>query len=111
MVPRLTYSIESWLGAPQYSLNRVMVLQKKIIRAIYNLPYSFHTENNFVSNKIFKIHEHSSSLFGGNMFNLVSKAIFSFSSDYHNYGTKNHKNLKIPKFNREKLSHAGFIKV
>ena len=37
MVPCITYDIGNWFGARQNFLNRVQVLQKKTIRATYNL--------------------------------------------------------------------------
>ena len=41
--PYLNYAIESGYGAPEYTVEKIKVLQRKAIRAIFNLPYNEHT--------------------------------------------------------------------
>ena len=43
--PHLNYSIEPWYGTSLVSTIRTSELQKKAIRAFYNLPYLEHTNN------------------------------------------------------------------
>ena len=87
IVTRLTYDIESRFEAPYFSLNRVQVSQKKIIRTIYNLSCNSHTESFFTCNYLFKIHELSILSLGVHTFKLLSNAKFSLNSDFQNYST------------------------
>ena len=45
--PYIMYAIEFWYAAPSYLSNRILVLQKKSVRIVYNLPYNDHTRNYF----------------------------------------------------------------
>ena len=50
--PYLNYNIELWFGASEYMLEKVRALQRKSLRAIFNLPYNHHTfffQKTFVS--------------------------------------------------------------
>ena len=55
ILPYLTYCIESWHAAPNYLTDSIFVLQKKSIRAVYNLPYNSHTNQFFKNNNILKL--------------------------------------------------------
>ena len=43
----LSYCMGSWFGAPSYLTEGISVLQKKCIRAIYNLEYKTYTKDYF----------------------------------------------------------------
>ena len=53
--PYMHYCIESWFGTSQTVLGGVRVLQKRAIRAIFNLPFYSQTNNFFKENFILKI--------------------------------------------------------
>ena len=53
--PYLKYAIEAWYGAPQCVSNRVKVIQKKAIRAIFDLNYNSHTTEYFTFSGILKL--------------------------------------------------------
>ena len=54
--PYLSYGIEAWHGTYQNNTSKILVLQKKAIRAINNLAYNEHTNAYFKCiNKILKL--------------------------------------------------------
>ena len=53
--PHLTYGILAWGNAKQSVLNRTVILQKRAIRMINNVPYNTHTEPLFKKNKILQL--------------------------------------------------------
>ena len=57
ILPYITYAIETWHGSPKYLQNQLFILQKKAIRAIFNLPYNFHTNNYFKDARLLKLEE------------------------------------------------------
>ena len=107
--PYLNCSIETkiWYGKSLVSTRRASVLQKKVIRAVYNLPYNDHTSDYFKTSKILKI---------GNLYknNLCNHIIRSNASDinnyisqflqphsaFHDYNTRIRNNLVVPRFAR-----------
>ena len=62
----ITYGIDIRFGAADNVLERVIVLQKKIIRAMNSLPFNVHTGYLFKNMKIFRVndfHKHSLATF------------------------------------------------
>lgn len=53
--PYMFYVIQTWFGAPHYLRKKIVTLQKKAIRCVYNLSYSEHTSIYFNESKILKI--------------------------------------------------------
>jgi hypothetical protein len=55
ILPYLTYGIELWGGAGTSLLNKLVISQKKAIRAINNLPFNGHTAKYFQLNTMLPI--------------------------------------------------------
>ena len=105
ILPYLTYCIEAWYAAPRYLSHRVHVLQKKSIRAIYDLDYNDHTNNYFKCNSILKLED----LYNVRACSLVFKCIhlnensisnLACHSDFHSYNTRNANKLVAPRYKR-----------
>ena len=105
ILPYLTYCIEAWYAAPNYLSHRVHVLQKKSIRAIYDLNYNDHTNDYFKCNSILKLKD----LYNVRACSLVFKYIrlnenndlnLTCHSDVHRYNTRNANKLVAPRYNR-----------
>ena len=52
--PYINYNIESWFGASQYMIEKVRILQRQSLGAVFNLTYNDHTNSFFKSNFIIK---------------------------------------------------------
>ena len=99
VMPHLSYGIEIWFGAPVTVSCRVIVLQKKIIRAMNSLPFNAHTNTFFKNMNILKLqslHDFSLAL---RMFKNNHLATFETNSNFHNYRTRNRNNLVVPRYN------------
>ena len=53
--PYLSYGIEAWHGTYENNTSKIVVLQKKAIRAINNLAYNEHANAYCKCNKILKL--------------------------------------------------------
>ena len=53
--PYLSFGVEAWHGRYQNNTSKIIVFQKKAIRAINNLTYNEHTNACFKCNKILKL--------------------------------------------------------
>ena len=115
ILPYLNYSIEAWFGAARTDSNKIFVLQKKSIRAIFRLPFNAHTNESFKINNILKINE----LYKLNLCSLVYKytqpsidlpsAIrFQPVASRHTHNTRHNHNLVTPRYNLTK-SQSSFV--
>ena len=113
--PYLTYAIEAWYSAPKYLTDKVLILQKKSIRAINSLPYNEHTSKYFKEMKILKLPD----LYRENLvtyfFNTVNKnanlnisQFIEHNQNIHQYPTRNRTNIHLPLF-RKTHTQAGFL--
>ena len=104
--PYLNYGIESWHGASQSAVSGVHVLQKKVIRAVFNLDFNAHTNQHFKQSFILKCKE----LYTFNLSSHLYKLLKNRNNDYlaqylrsyselHNHNTRNNSSLIIPRFN------------
>ena len=57
ILPYLNYGILAWGNATQTRLNKVLLLQKKVMGAICNAPYRAHTDELFRQKRILKIND------------------------------------------------------
>mgnify|MGYP001950330936 CR=1 FL=1 len=55
--PYISYGVEAWYGTYKNHTNKILVLQKKAIRAINNLDYNDHTIDYFRENRILKLED------------------------------------------------------
>lgn len=111
--PYLNYAIDSWYGAPEYAVETIKVLQRKAIRAIFNLPYNEHTTRYFKEAKILKLED----IYKLNICSTVFTSLTSnnnisprlqITSERHNYSTRNSTSLVLPQFNRSR-TQSSFI--
>ena len=96
ILPYLTYCIESWHAAPYYLTDSIFVLQKKSIRAVYNLPYNSHTNQFFKNNNILKLKDLYKLSLCSLLFDYIyTNGIYTFSTrltthaQTHSHNTRN----------------------
>ena len=111
ILPYITYGIESWFGAPNYLSDRVQVLQKKAIRAIFKLPYNSHTGFYFKDHNFLRLNELylfnlSSSVFKYKNFDLNLAIALPARSDLSSHATRNRFDLSVPYFRRAKSQNS-----
>ena len=115
--PYLNYNIESWFGASEYMLEKVRVLQRKSLRAIFNLPYNDHTNYFFKNNLILKLDDLYRFNLSVSMFNYINNPTdhrdfiscsLTYNSSYHGYSTRTNNNLSVIRFNRT-ASQSSFV--
>ena len=105
--PYLIYCILSWFAAPNYLTNRISILQKKCIRAIYNLNYNEHTKSYFEKSKVFTIPD----LYTRNVLIYVYKTLnqdfdpcllqhLVRNCDFHSTSTRNRYDFVVPLYKK-----------
>ena len=115
ILPYLSYGIEAWFGASSTDSNKILILQKKSVRAIFNLPFNDHTNDYFKNNNILKVND----LYKLNLCSLVYRytqpavnlpntARFHANSDIHSYNTRFNQHLAVPRYNLTK-SQSSFL--
>ena len=106
ILPHLNYGIECWYATPNFALNKLEILQKKAIRAIFNLPYNSHTNDIFKENSLLKLHDIYKLNLACHTYNVVnSPENYDNSlhprtvSSIHSYNTRNRNNISVPRCN------------
>ena len=110
VLPHITYGIDIWFGAADTVLERVIVLQKKIIRAMNSLPFNAHTGDFFKNMNILRVndlHKLSLAIF---MFKNITNSTFNTNSDFHHYNTRFRNNLVIPLHNLTMTQKNWYIR-
>ena len=118
IVPYLNYGILAWGNACSNLLNRLFLLQKKVLRIIHNISFRSHTDNLFFQNKILKITDIYQFQLGQFMYNLknnnippIFKTMFVFNNTIHKYPTRQanfiHLPLKRTLFAQKTFVYAG----
>ena len=114
--PYINYGIEAWAAAPRGSLNRIVVQQKKAVRAVNCLDYNEHTADYFKSMKLFNVmslYQFRCSLY---LFKILSdhsynpyffNYINNISHDHHHL-TRNSSQLTLPLLRKSK-SQSSFV--
>ena len=113
--PYMHYCIESWFGTSQTVLGGVRVLQKRAIRAIFNLPFNSHTNSFFKENFILKVTDiyrlklccFFFRILNDNQNSYISQSINSLNY-MHNHNTRNSSLITTPHFNRS-TSQRSFM--
>ena len=113
ILPHLNYGVECWYAAPNFSLNKLQVLQKKAVRAIFNMPYNSHTNDVFKENGLLKLVDIYRLNLACHMYNIrkmpanydISLRPRSMSS-IHSYETRN--SIAIPRYNKT-TSQSSFL--
>lgn len=93
--PYLTYCNIIWASTYKSNLQRLTILQKRVIRYVANVPYNSHTHQLFLEFKLLKIEQIRTVQIGEFMFryehNLLPVAyrqMFFRASDFHSYSTR-----------------------
>ena len=93
--PYLTYGILAWGNSSKILNNRILILQKRILRIIHNVHFRSHTDILFFNNKILKIEDLYNWHLGIFMFQLSQNelpspliAIFTRNYQIHSYPTR-----------------------
>ena len=103
ILPYLNYGILAWGNANQTLLNRLLLLQKKSLRIIYNSATRSHTDPLFFENKILKVQDLYSFQLGQFMYNYNNKALpnifhtmFLKNDSFHKYPTRRSNEFHFP---------------
>ena len=115
ILPYLNYGVECWHAAPNYALNKLQVLQKKAVRAIFNLSFNAHTNDYFKENGLLKLNDIYRVNLTSHIYNMKKNpANYDSSlhprsmSSIHSYNTRNRDSLTIPRYNRT-ASQSSFL--
>ena len=103
ILPYLNYGLLVWGNTHQTLLDKVFLLQKKIIRIICNSPFHSHTDALFFDNKILKVKDLYFFQLGQFMYNYnnnmlpsVFQEMFFKNSSVHNYPTRHSDDFHLP---------------
>ena len=95
ILPYLNYGILAWGNSFHYQLDKLLILQKRVIRIICHTNRLSHTNSLFLENKILKVHDLFNFFLGCFMFQLNSNdlphaitSIFQKNQQLHNYPTR-----------------------
>ena len=107
--------MECWHAAPNYVLNKLQVLQKKAIRAVFNLPFNSHTNDYFKENGLLKLYDIYRLNLTSHMYNIrknpdnYDTSIHpSTMSSIHSHNTRNRNSFAVPRYNRA-ASQSSFM--
>ena len=109
VLPHITYRIVIWFSAADTVLERVIVLQKKMIRAKNFLPFNAHTGDFFKNMNILRVnglHKLSLAIF---MFKSIINSSVNPNSDFHQYKTRFRNNLVIPLHSLTRTQKIGTL--
>lgn len=101
--PYLTYGLTLWGGTHKTYTNKILVLQKKLVRAIHKAIYNDHTNSLFMNIGILKLPELYSWYIANFMYRYTNGMlprsldnIFITHQSVHNYSTRNQSNMSVP---------------
>ena len=98
--------MEIYFGAPDYILERIIILQKKIFRSINSLPYNSHTDQYFKSMSVLKANDIHFFSMSTRAFQSREKLASITHSELHPYNTRNKDNPILPFFHLTKSQKA-----
>ena len=103
ILPYLNYGILVWGNTHQSLLDKILLLQKKSLRIIFNLNMRAHTDDLFCSNRLLKVKDLYLFQLGQFMFNYkknnlpkVFDKIFYRNERLHNYPTRHSNEYHLP---------------
>ena len=112
ILPFLSYCCIVWGYTYSVHINKLYILQKKVLRAIYRTPYDSHSNPLFRDSNVFTIFElvkYYTLIFVFNYFNDNLPRNFSnfflLNSSLHDYNTRNANLLSIPRFSLTSSQH------
>ena len=115
ILPYLNYGILAWGNTQKALLDKLLLLQKKSLRIIFNKPSHFHTNQLFLENKILKVKDLYSFQLGQFMYNYNNNSLpsafdnmFPRNQSFHNYPTRRSNEFHLPLL-RTLLAQNTFI--
>ena len=115
ILPYLYYGILAWGNAAQIRIDKILLLQKKVMRLICNTSYRSHTNVLFRENRILKINDLYRFQLGQFMYNIhknstpnVFKNMFLKNNTIHNYSTRQANDFHLPK-SRTNFANRNFM--
>lgn len=84
--PYLIYCNHVWGNNYQINLEKIFILQKKLIRIVTCSPYRAHTEPLFVANNVLTVYDINTYVIGMFMYKCMNEGI---SGDFRNYFVRN----------------------
>ena len=115
ILPYLNYGLLAWGSAHQTLLDKLLLLQKKVLRIICGVPPRSHSEPLFTKYKILKIKDLYFFQLGQFMFNYNANALpsifnsmFPRNQFFHNYPTRQSNEFHLPLL-RTLLAQSTFI--
>ena len=118
ILPHLNYNLLVWGNANKSHLHHLLLIQKRAVRNICNVSYTFHTTDLFKELHILpilKLYDCQLAIFmykyHHNMLPPIFDSFYQFNHDFHHYNTRS-KNLLHTPFSRTKINqchirHAG----
>ena len=107
ILPYLTYCIESWHGTSRYLTDKVEILHKKAIRAIFNLPYNSHTNDYFKNNNILKLQDLYKLKLCLLLYQYINPSVplslthrIRTHDSIHNHNTRHRRDLNLPRYTK-----------
>ena len=95
ILPYLNYGVLAWGNSYNYQLDKLLILQKRVMRIICHTDRLSHTNCLFFENKILKIHDLYNFFLGCFMFQLnlnelphAITSLFQTNQQLHNYPTR-----------------------
>ena len=115
ILPYLNYGLLAWGSAHQNLLDKLLLLQKKVIRIICGVPPRSHTEPLFIKHEILKIKDLYFFQLGQFMFNYnvnalpsIFNSMFPRNQSFHDYPTRQSNEFHLPLL-RTLLAQNTFI--
>ena len=103
ILPYLNYGILAWGNSSRMYLDRILVIQKRIIRIINHTDRLAHTDHLFYSNNVLKIYDLYHLRLGCFMYQLgrgelptVLSLLFSKNEQFHSYPTRQLLSFHLP---------------
>ncbi len=96
VLPHISYGILLWGSASQSLINKISIMQKKVIRSVTRSNYNAHTDPLFAELKTFKLCDIYDYTLGKYMYSQKNKLLpqpllltYSENQDVHSYNTRN----------------------
>ena len=116
--PYILYVIVCWYAAPRYLTDKIVKIQKKSIRHIYDLPYNAHTNDLFIASNILTV----DAVYNVNVLLYMFKTIntnydpvllsmLRTNSEQHSFNTRFCNNFLVPRYSKCVSQKDFYIKV
>ena len=110
--PYFNYAMETWFNINNYSSNKLITLQKKSMRAIFNVPYNSHTKELFRTSNTIKLKDLFDFKIALYMYktlelNFDPELLSSLSkvNNIHSHNTRNNDHYQIPRYFKNKCKN------